>query len=60
MCVDEVDGLGVFLELERMVPEGASGEVIQAELTEFVTSLAFEGERVEDTYDALLRAAAPV
>jgi adenylate cyclase, class 2 len=60
VCVDVVDGLGVFLELERMVPEGVPGEVIQAGLTEFVASLAIEGERVEDTYDALLRAATPV
>jgi hypothetical protein len=36
------------------------GEAIQAELTEFVAMLGIEAERVEDTYDALIRAAAPV
>lgn len=60
VCVDEVDGLGAFLELERMVPDGVPGEVIQARLTEFAASLGIEAERVEDTYDALIRAAASV
>ena len=60
VCVDEVDGLGVFLELERMVPEDLPGEIIQAGLAAFVASLGVEAERVEDTYDALIRAAASV
>jgi adenylate cyclase class 2 len=59
VCVDEVDGLGVFLELERMVPDGVPGDVIQAGLAEFAGSLGVAAERVEDTYDALIRAAAP-
>ena len=58
VCVDEVEGLGVFLELERMVPDGVPCEFIQAELSDFVTSLGVDAERVEDTYDALLRATA--
>jgi len=56
VCVDEVDGLGVFLELERMAPDGLPGDVVQAGLAEFAASLGIEAERVEDTYDALIRA----
>jgi len=33
LCVDELDDLGVFLEVERMVPDDASGEAVQAELS---------------------------
>jgi adenylate cyclase, class 2 len=57
LCVDEVDGLGNFLELERMVPNGVPGESVQAELAGFVTSLDIEVERTDETYDSLVRAA---
>jgi adenylate cyclase class 2 len=33
LCVDELDGLGVFLVVERMVPDGVPGEAVQAELS---------------------------
>jgi len=41
-----------------MVPDGVGGEAVQAELAEFAASLGIEAERVEDTYDALIRAVA--
>ena len=57
LCVDEVEGLGTFLELERMVPDGVSGEAVQAEMAAFVVSLDVEAERTGETYDSLVRAA---
>jgi adenylate cyclase class 2 len=57
LCVDEVAGLGTFLELERMVPDDVPGEAVQAELAAFVASLGVEAERTEETYDSLVRAA---
>jgi adenylate cyclase class 2 len=57
LCVDEVEDLGVFLELERMVPRPLSGEAVQAELIGLVASLGIEAERTHETYDSLIRAA---
>ena len=56
LCVDELDGLGVFLEVERMVPDDVPGEAVQAELSGFVASLGIEAERTGQTYDSLVRA----
>jgi adenylate cyclase class 2 len=55
LCVDEVDGLGWFLEAERMVAGDLPGEVVQAGLCRFVESLGVDAERVEQTYDWLVR-----
>lgn len=57
LCVDEVEGLGAFLELERMVPDDVPGETVQAELAGFVASLDAAAERTEETYDSLVCAA---
>jgi adenylate cyclase class 2 len=57
LCVDEVDGLGTFLELERMVPVDVPGEAVQAELAAFVNALGIEARRTEETYDSLVRGA---
>jgi adenylate cyclase class 2 len=57
LCVDDVDGVGAFLELERMVADNVPGETVQAELAGFVASLGIEAERTEETYDSLVRAA---
>ncbi|SBW23032.1 adenylyl cyclase CyaB [Candidatus Protofrankia californiensis] len=56
LCVDEVEGIGTFVELERLVPDDVSGEAVQAELTAFVAGLGIEAERTEETYDSLVRA----
>jgi adenylate cyclase class 2 len=59
LCVDELDGVGVFVEVERLVPDDVPGEPVQAELAQFVVSLDVKAERSEDTYDSLVRAALP-
>ena len=55
LCVDELDGLGVFLEVERIVPDGVPGEAVQAELARFVGSLGIDAEQTAQTYDVLVR-----
>lgn len=57
LCVDEVAGLGTFLEVERIVPEGVPGVAVQAELAAFVASLGLAAIRTEETYDSLVRGA---
>ncbi|WP_189041314.1 class IV adenylate cyclase [Micromonospora sonchi] len=57
LCVDEVDGLGAFVEIERIVTDGEAGERIQAELDRFAATLDVFLERTTDTYDSLIRAA---
>lgn len=56
LCLDEVDGVGMFLELERLVADGVPGEVVQAELARFAESLGIKAEPVTQTYDTLVRA----
>jgi adenylate cyclase, class 2 len=60
LCVDQVDGLGCFFEVEQMADAGAAGEVVQAGLDGFVRSLGVEVERCHETYDSLVRLAAVV
>jgi adenylate cyclase class 2 len=55
LCVDELDGLGVFLEVERMVPDDVPGEAVQADLSRFVASLGIDAEQTGQTYDVLVR-----
>jgi adenylate cyclase class 2 len=55
LCVDELDGLGVFLEVERMVPDGVPGEAVQTGLSRFVASLGIDAEQTGQTYDVLVR-----
>jgi adenylate cyclase, class 2 len=57
LCVDDLAGVGIFLELERMVPDGVPGESVQAELARFAGSLGIEADRADETYDTLVRAA---
>ena len=57
LCFDEVEHLGSFLEIERVIPPGQTGEAVQADLDAFARSLGIELERTTDTYDSLLRAA---
>jgi adenylate cyclase, class 2 len=56
-CVDDLEGIGPFLELERMTPDDIPAEAIQAELAAFVTSLGVTAVRTDETYDSLVRAA---
>jgi adenylate cyclase class 2 len=57
LCVDELDGVGVFVEVERLVPDGVPGEAVQAELSRFVTSLGIKAARSDQTYDSLVLSA---
>jgi adenylate cyclase class 2 len=57
LCLDDVDGLGSFLELERIVGADTSSAAVQAELAGFVAGLGIEATRTEKTYDSLVRAA---
>lgn len=57
LCVDELEGVGGFLELERLVPDDVPAEAVQAELAAFVTSLGIAATRTYETYDSLVRAA---
>jgi adenylate cyclase, class 2 len=57
LCLDQVEHLGAFLEIERVIPPGQSGVALQAELDVFARSLGVPLERTTDTYDSLLRAA---
>jgi adenylate cyclase class 2 len=57
LCVDDLEGVGTFLELERLVAEDVSEAAVQAELASFVTGLGTTAERTEETYDSLVRAA---
>jgi adenylate cyclase class 2 len=59
LCVDAVDGLGAFVELEAMTGPDESGLAVQEHLDGLVQSLRVPVERTTDTYDSLLRAAAP-
>ncbi|MFY1700174.1 class IV adenylate cyclase [Micromonospora sp. WMMA1923] len=57
LCLDEVDDLGAFLEIEQIVADGERGERVQAELDRFAATLGVSLERTTDTYDSLIRTA---
>ena len=57
MCLDEVEHAGAFLEIERVIGPGQSGEAVQAELDAFARSLGVELERTTEAYDSLVRSA---
>lgn len=53
ICVDEVEGLGSFMEMERLAEEGDSDQ-IQAELFSFLKTLGIkDSDRVFDSYDIM-------
>ena len=55
VCLDEVEKLGTFIELERLVEEG-DAEEIQTELFNFLEELGISKEdRVTDRYDTLVK-----
>jgi adenylate cyclase class 2 len=57
VCVDDVEGVGGFVELERMLPDDGAADVVQAELAALVESLGIAATRTSETYDSLVRAA---
>ncbi|SEG52515.1 adenylate cyclase, class 2 [Thermomonospora echinospora] len=56
ICVDDLEGVGTFLELERMIPDDASAIETQRQLAAFVARLGIDAEHTEETYDSLVRA----
>jgi adenylate cyclase class 2 len=57
LCLDEVKGLGPFLEIETVTTADESGLAIQARLDAWANGLGVKLERVTDTYDSLVRLA---
>jgi adenylate cyclase class 2 len=57
LCLDELEGVGTFLELERMVPDDEPAAAVQDKLAAFVASFGIEAVRTAETYDSLVRAA---
>lgn len=57
LCLDEVEHAGAFLEVETVIGPGQSGAAVQADLDAFARALGVELERINDTYDSLVRVA---
>lgn len=54
ICIDDVSGLGSFIEVERIVKKGNAG-LIQEELFKFLLSIGVkEEDRIFDGYDILI------
>ncbi|MGC4805110.1 class IV adenylate cyclase [Micromonospora sp. DT233] len=60
LCLDEVEGLGAFFEIETMTSGEQPATQVQQELDRFARSLGVGLERLTETYDSLIRAALPV
>lgn len=56
LCLDSVDGLGLFVEVEILLGGDASGRDAQELLDRWVRSLSVPVQRTTDTYDSLIRA----
>ncbi len=55
LCLDEVEGLGTFIELEKLMSMNADVEAVQAELFEFLKQFGVtELDRVTQGYDTLV------
>lgn len=56
ICLDEVEGLGTFIEVERMIADDGDGETASAELEAFLADLGIAKEDRVFTrgYDVLL------
>jgi adenylate cyclase, class 2 len=57
LCVDDVEGIGGFLELERMALDDADAQAVQADLAALVSSLGVAATRTAQTYDSIVHAA---
>jgi adenylate cyclase class 2 len=58
VCVDDVDGLGAFIELEAVIDDDRDGTAVQQELDAWARGLDAGLQRTTDTYDTLVRAGA--
>ncbi|WP_017570545.1 class IV adenylate cyclase [Nocardiopsis halotolerans] len=57
VCVDELHGVGAFLEVELTVDDDRDGPAAQTELDAWVRGLGADLERTTDTYDLLVHTA---
>lgn len=57
VCVDDVEGLGLFVEFETLQRSGKRADAVQRELDVLARSLDVRLYRVTDTYDSLIRSA---
>lgn len=57
LCVDDVEDVGSFLEIERLTADDVNAPVVQTELAAFVESLGIAATRTDETYDSLIQAA---
>lgn len=57
LSLDEVEHLGAFIKIERVVPPRHSGAAVRADLDAFAGSLGVPLERTTETYDSLVHAA---
>jgi adenylate cyclase class 2 len=56
LCLDDLEGVGGFIEVERLAPDDADPHAVQADLAAFVDSLGVTASRTTDTYDSLVHA----
>lgn len=57
LCIDDLEGVGAFIEAERMAPDDADAQAVQAELAAIIESLGTAATRTTETYDSLVHAA---
>lgn len=56
ICIDEVEGLGTFIEAEKLVAQDANGDIVRLELWKELESLGVEKKHeVFEGYDVLQR-----
>jgi adenylate cyclase, class 2 len=58
ICLDDVEGVGMFIELEALASESDDHDSLRAELEAIVSRLGIAAEQCADTYDALVYTAA--
>jgi adenylate cyclase, class 2 len=54
LCVDRVEELGCFVELERLVPDGTDPDLATRELEAKLDALGYTGERITKGYDVMI------
>ena len=55
ICIDEVAGLGLFIELEVLTEDSADVKNIQQQMCNFLKNLDIDGELWKITYDTSIR-----
>ena len=55
ICVDEVAGLGLFIELEVLAEDDANTDNIQQQMYSFLKNLKIDGELWKTSYDTSIR-----